>query len=839
MKNNKLIILITMLQLFALFTLNSYGDVLGYPKNDNLYNNPYEMMHSEAIGKIENHNEYLTWTVIANKQNAKLFMNTGGMFEENGHYADYLQLFHVLSRNGYYLEVKALNKPLKENQWLHMKDLILLERSIKNPKSQIYMKAHPLVKLDSFDNMNAIKLRNGPGETRNHYSKTNAYQYLDTIRVGDIFLYIYGVYFDEKNDNYLESYFHIDNYKDAKYFLVGKTAGLCPEEAGETILGWLPNESIVLWPSRQGLDVIPDRKHNWAHIFSQEDQIQKYFIAKNKSNEYIKKIKDLIVQDKGGMLSFCSGSMKPIVIDHPLHNEDLEYANIGYSSRKNVKSVTRHEDQKEQITLADLRKLSKNIEVYFLLDATKSMDSCFRASAIIVQEIMDHLSGYDCQFYAGIYRDTNDGIHKFEEWNNDSGKSLSQWLNTVETKTFKGPDNDYQELLYYGIFQAVKSWRKKFKTKIGIRMMLIIGDTGNTEYNKTTIAQVSNSLTENTILPMALHFVHKPKNADEQKAIKQFKGDLRVVYKMLSTDSLIPFETVDVSDIESSIFYEYLPSQIKLKKTTNRVVIYFQRIINTYIQFIKKYIEYGLSEVILGQKSLIQMICDKGISKNSEAHEKCCKCKDLNCLIKVVSEYREYSPQDVNNDIGFPIALLKMLGDKCPECLSYLTKKPEAGFAEGYIAVKQDNHLISRPIWLLSFQELENIKYKTQSFLSHTYTGNCEGKVHKTVIDALSVIIGQSLDIQPDEITKEQIKKWFNIVIDSDRTSILPELARKLCRDTKAFLELKQKLREIPKNIKRITYDLKDEREYKSLELDSKNAYFWVYPEELFPKINW
>jgi len=850
MKNKYLKILVTFFILFALFTSYSYGDFFGDPKDlDYYYQNPYKMMNSEKIGNKEYHRdpEYYPWTVLANKQNAEYYTYARGSFAFNGHYADYLQAFHVLSRNSYYLEVTPVEKANAKNQWLHMKDLILLQRSIINPDNQIYIKAFPLVKLESFDNMSSLRVRNGPGEASDDHANKNTYKYLnEPIGVGKLFLYVYGVYFDEKNYNYLDNYFNIDQYNHANYYLVGLKSAFDIEEADETIMGWLPRESIVLWPTRQGLDVIPNRKHAWAHIFYREDQIQKYFIKNNQSNKYLVKIDDTIVRDTGEKkLSFCSRDLKPIVLQHPLRNKKfhLEYANIGYSSssKSTNNKVIRSSGQKEQITLADLQELGKNPEIYFLLDGTKSMKPCFKASAIIVERIIDLLSGYNCQFYAGIYRDKNDGVHKFEEWDDSSGLSLPQWLNQVETKTFKGYDKDYQELLYYGIFQAVKRWSKRFERNIGVRMMLIIGDTGNSKYDDTSIDEIADLLQKNFIPPMALHFIHKHKKDAEKDAINQFKDDMKRVYKKLYTDHrLIPFETIDVSNIESTFYYNILPSQIKLKQTTKKAVLDFQRIITVYVKSIKSFLKQGLSEVRLGQKTIIQMICDKGFSKNRKARETCRKCKDLDSLITFVSQHRKsMNTTNMNNDIldiGYPVALLRLLGDRCPECLSYLSEKPEAGFAEGFLAVKKGSNNISRPIWLLSYKDLKRISDQTKSFINYTYSGNCEDQVHDKVIETLSVIIGQSLDIQPDEITKEQIKKWFNIVVDPERTSMLPELAKALCKDRKALKKLKKELKKVPKKIREITYDLRSERIYHDLDA---NPYFWVYPEELFPKINW
>jgi len=804
----------------------AYGNTkaLGYPKHDMQYfSNPYTMIKDKRIGNPDHHNnpEYGYWQVFVNKQNAPYYSQTSGNFKRIYKRASFLQAHQVLSKKKEYLQVSPKGKAHQKNLWLKMTDVILLDRSIIHPVSTIYLKAFPLLKIqDKASSLNSLRFRNGPGSGADGMPEENQYLYLSTINEineNQQIYYVYGVHFNHNNH-----YQDVDQYKYADYYLLGKSPTINTDDDIEnSIKGWLPNAATVLWHTRQALQKAPRLNKNLAHIFTEEIHLQHFFCKNKLDDTFLKKIAAHIVRDNGQNSSLQGNHLRYLLMDSPHIKPDcnLQYANIAYYGRK--QSGIKNSSPQE-ITIEDIQKLGKNIEIFFLIDATLSMSPCIKAVAHLIKNSVNLFKDKNITYHSAVYRDINDGIHRFEEWNNTSERSLDTWLNTIKTKNFN-TDENFEESLFYGILQATHCWKRKFIYKSGTRLMFVLGDTGNNFKTETQQSDVVHALEENMIILYPIHFIHRAKDSSERIAIQNFKHDMNALtQKLYSNKKLLPFETIDISKVQSQME----DGSTQLIRSLRQNISVVSHSMNSFLN--------GLSEVQHGQKSMIEMICDKGF--NGQMQINCKKCKDLNALISFISDHRssvhpDLIPTDaIPVDIGFPVALLKVLEKRCSDCLTFLASKPGAGHAEGYIAIKNDGDVISRPVYLLSHKDLMDISYKTKKLINHRACS--EEKVHNHIIDGLSVILGQILQTNSYDITKEQLKKWFNVVItDPDRSMLIPNLAKALCKQNK-WNALRKKLRKVPDTISKVIYDYRNERLYEDM---NELPYFWVYPEELFP----
>ena len=139
----------------------------------------------------------------------------------------------------------------------------------------------------------------------------------------------------------------------------------------------------------------------------------------------------------------------------------------------------------------------RNMNVLFVIDATKSMDAYFPAAAEAIKKSMLRLKNElknglvnSLKFAVGIYRDELDGegIYDYKDFTEDS-ESIINYLNNV--KCYSHKDDDAPESVFQGLIKSMKNFKKDQKN-----ILIWVGDAGNrrkdADSKKQEIIQLAN-----------------------------------------------------------------------------------------------------------------------------------------------------------------------------------------------------------------------------------------------------------------------------------------------------------------------------------------------------------
>ena len=811
---------------FSVFLALSLPDVslgqsvgLGYPKQQETYPNPYRMQVDDRIGVPENHSKRRRWVVAASREGAPRYGRAGSRFTPTGT-ARYLEPFRVEERADGYLRVVPLRGRGGGSAWMKMTDLVLLERSIRDPKTRVVLKAFPLVRISHEEpNIDALRFRNGPGDPNVQSDLAFLTERSESIKQGGIFLYVYAVAFDSSKD---DAFHDFEQFKYATHFLVGINPSFNFLEngaiKGDVIKGWIPATGAVPWDTRQALEVEGARQDQLAHIFTYEEELKRYFSSdsEDERSQYLTDIQDNIVSDGGESPPSNGQDLRYIVLDEPLgFRAHVKYANIGYTGQSSGEN-----GEGSEISSGELQMWGRKIEIFFLIDATTSMKEWFSAAARVVGSIQAELSREqsDVTFYAAVYRDRRDGVARFVEWDRNE-QSLSNWLAAVPVGD-PASDPTYEESLYYAMKRAARNWTRRFENRIATRVLLVIGDAGNESADAVDVDAVAPILKKNLIVPWALHFNHVGSSSSERSAIAAFPRDLNRIYSEF-LDLPIKIESVTEQEIRES-----------LDET-------IRTFLSTFVQFIR-----SLADVRLGQRTIIESLCD--IAYSGQSGEQCKKVKNLPDLIGFDQEQRERREGSVGSpgagavgpkrrtDIRLPALQLMLLGERSREVQEMVYKHPQMAYAEGFVATRVSESPVTRPVYLFSQRELIRLSQDTAT-LTREYA-NCDTKeIREHLVLSMATVLGEALQVNPRSVTVEDVKRWFPILIEPERSSIsAKDLVDKLCDSNYSndWDRLLSRLEQVPDIIADITSNRFKERRF----VDTGGlSYYWVYPEEVFP----
>jgi hypothetical protein len=774
------------------------------------YPNPYSLMTRDSI----EFNKGINWYVLGNRKNASISQSIGGSVVNR---AGYLELFSVEARKGKYLKVKSLGR---ENVvgWMDMRHLILLQQCIKAPDTMVFHKIFIRVRVDEpgpFEpGLNSLRFRNGPGEGGMEYDFLTSPE--ETVREGGLFFYLYGVHFKDRQINYQDTF----QFNNADYFLIGDQPSFSIsgrlDESG--IRGWLPRRSVVFWNTRQALEVVPGRLPH-AHKFRTRPLLYKYFDQKDYESRrrFIEMHSDEIIIDNGEAPPVHGQELRNIVlgVEHKYGNLTSEY--IGYTGKNQYSTGS------QQSFLADLHEGASHIEIFFLIDATQSMKPCLDAASWVIKQIMNKTKDKDINltFHGAVYRDISAGKLRFEEWDPAQNPVISSWFNHIHE--FDTPqDNEFEESLFYGIKQSIKSWRSQFKHRLSVRVMVILGDTGDNGKGPY-LEEIVSLMKENMILPLAIHFKHEIKESAapsqveaEKKAIAKFFKDIKDIYTCIyDLPELIEIKSVEASSIER-----------ELERYINAAV-------STVSEFVKK-----MPQIRLGQKSIKDQLCEMAYSSQDKILRACKACKTVEDLLRFLENHPPKGKNIVFSKAhaGFFAAYMNQLGRQNQDLKKMVVSYPETGFSSAYMALKQGNISFARPVLLLSLYELQDINYAIEEIL--TRYRYCEDKrTHQLLVKAMATILGEVLQVDPSQVSREELQRWFKLAVDPERTFLgTPQILESLCsrNNRNIWINFLRKLEKAKQFIRNLETTKSISRFY----LDSQaTPYFWVYPEEIFPPL--
>ncbi len=802
--------------------------LLGYPEEFSTLDNPYKLM---VLKKL--HYRSYRWVVFSNRKDAPMFKKIGKRtFIKTEDTADYLEAFWVKKREGKYLQIIPYKNSgkLKKERWMNMKDLILSPQALQDEQTKVYFRVFPSLRISEVAQkikIDDLRFRDGPGEP----GKNNNYHYLisreEAPENAAQFLYVYAVYFEDNND---ENYLNTKNFNNASYYLVGTSAGFFQGDVEQDkktgrfklkegrIKGWLPMKGVILNFSRQFLEINPKRKYRWGHIFLTEPDLKRFFDIRDKQ-KFVRTIKDRIIEDrlisppKNGqsirwfILEQEPGSFKTRSwMSH--QSLKIKYLRIGYPVKRSTKKLGKIDER----GLVDLQDWSKKIRIFFLIDATTSMKPCIEAVKNIVKKFKKK-SSKNIEFFAAVYRDDVDGMHRFEIWNKKG--SLYEWLKNIKATDY-AKDSTFEESLFYGIEEAIEQWgnMSDFDTP-AVRIMFILGDTGNDDSETdSSLEDVIQKLKENVIFPYAIHFKHPVQNPNspekekaEIRAIKKFKTDMKkVIYGFFGRSQE---ENICYSEVNNSGISQELENQIN--NTTNTM----RRFVNE------------IKSVRLGQETLTECLCKSVVSKPDDIKE-CIKCKNTAKPLQCISKF--CSKKGYTKRLLLPAYLINLLSKENQNIYKFLRKKPKVGIGEGWVAIKVNGEDIYRTVLFLRDDEIEVIQNRLYTFLRHGYPE--ERDFRKLGQEAVKTILGYlcSSIFPSDEEYRDWFKAWIGVDIKNPDDPM--EIWAKIASKEEYIYNFRKKVQSIYDFIGKLRRSdlLKKKRMYKDLQ---GGIWWWVYPEEV------
>ncbi|MCU0289203.1 MAG: hypothetical protein MUF15_22760, partial [Acidobacteria bacterium] len=450
---------------FMGFSLYSLAQRTGLNQPDPVY---YSVNRNELLKctKAEMATFPIPWVVACAREGTIVYKDAS--LTGKGFQAAYLQRFEVLDKNGDKLKLKELGKPNPGTGWTSMKNLIYLPRALKDERTSVYQKVI----------FTHIEDRLEPGEIGDvtFYKSPGSYQpgnILERRALGT--LRIAYVYAWENNE-----------YEDSQSVLIGDYPSIesvsKDENAFEkTIYGWCNITKLFPWNSRMAL--IPNKEKNArSYIFTDGPKLTNFFTGAGMLSEPEKD--DLLTFDSRRM---WQDSNWPFFLEGKLNNSQQDYIRLVCqvdARYANVSGIPLDVLKKEMETL---KYKGRDIDVMFLLDATKSMQPYIEAVAMIVNDVMELLKNNssvnrdNLRFGAAVYRDYVDGEKKFEiePLTNDLiliKRRLNDWAQRADSSPLDTGAAAWPEALFNGINQTMD--RSSFG-KHNSKILIVIGDAGN------------------------------------------------------------------------------------------------------------------------------------------------------------------------------------------------------------------------------------------------------------------------------------------------------------------------------------------------------------------------
>jgi hypothetical protein len=778
-----------------IFVLLLKGNIFAeqFRPNSKYYFNPYSLIYEDNVKTYKGYD----WIVYANKNKAEIFSSTNQVSQT----ASYLEAFKVIEKNGNKIKVVSRINPQKTG-WMKLIDVIPIPAPIKN-NIGVYQKVFLKVKvneaLNTREGMDGLRFRNGPG------SGENSYDYLigrdEVNRVSTLFFYVYGVAFNTNGETEAEleeKYADINHFRSADYYLMGDRLSFGEKEVKTVIRGWIPRETAILWESRQALEAIEETGKNEAHKFMNQSDLITYFtLPETEKADYLSRLFDQnkVEIDYGDSKPQLGQTLRYLVFDQS--NRPVRSAFVGVTGSETAGKI-KYVDSNRDDVLKEYMLGSRYVDIFFLIDATASMETPLSSAAEVAQKIVNEFKNdpeLKIDVRAAVYRDLVDNFRSYVEWDDDEYPNISDWLKSIKAKSV--PGDDYKESLFHGISNAIDGWDSSHK--YSNKLMFILGDAGdNLKGTISSVDELAGIMRSKMITPFPVLFNHKLRYADPDN-----------LGAICDQRSLSGMGTHYNNSKERKAMCAFLSQMSQL----NNLV-------------------YGSIDQSLNNVPIVKgKQFESSLNKKTDEMIKKSRQK-IDAVVKV--RQGQQSVSETGN--GLFAAQIRMLSDIHPELSHILRKKPEMGFYKVHVAVKSNKRLITRPVLFLGEAEILKIQRNIQTLKAEHRDCNPE-VMDKILKESVSALLGDLLQINPKQIDDEQLKKWFRISIGSERSFVAaPKVVETMCKNPKVWNKFLNKIEKADAFLGKLIAQANDKTMKSRLYVDIKGVkYYWIYPEEIYP----
>ena len=566
MKNlNRILVIISMLCQCILMQ-NAASEPLKMPAIQ-AYPNPKALYKSDPYKKVASP---IPWKIFSNRKGVRLW-NDERLRKTAKKVVNFLDLFYVFKKNKNIIQISP-NESNNPRYWGKMEDFIIMNQPIKDENTYISHKIFMVNKiqstLDTQNYSNTLFPLDAPSE--------NAKQVSHSIKNLD-FGYIYGYFPPNVND------------KDIKHILLGSrilfeiptlssNKRIRPNSIKSVIKGWIPVKQVTRWKTREGLEPNPERKHPIYFFQKREDMnnyyrnIYKDFGSPKPNNKLLTATADWDIINRGPWPAY---EPRYLIIEEYGNENSVLIKIIG--SKLNFKTVE---------TISNLRDKLKNIDLMFVIDATRSMSPYIKSVVNIADEIMgkiknvkfdskENINGWLNSFRvaAAVYRDYEDKDDKYDSIGFTTELSdVTSWLNNISCTSKSNYINDsknkmldayYREAVFQGLQKAIvnSEWKSGHS-----HVIIHIGDTGNhsrlnDDLTSKDIGKLLATEYDTIISYMAIHVrsnaIDYSNNVIEKKAVDDFLVDTNNICKYARENwlKLLPKDSKSLSIKDKSLWY--------------------------------------------------------------------------------------------------------------------------------------------------------------------------------------------------------------------------------------------------------------------------------------------
>ena len=180
---------------------------------------------------------------------------------------------------------------------------------------------------------------------------------------------------------------------------------------------------------------------------------------------------------------------------------------------------------------------------------------------------------------------------------------------------------------------------------------------------------------------------------------------------------------------------------------------------------------------------------------------------------------------------------IQQLKKQMPELSRILNKRPELAYSELYMAEEDRQHnKILKPVLLISKAELGSIVGNIDNLFR--VGQSCTPDIYKNLItQSLTAMIGELLHLSPDMVNDEDVKVWSNQAVGAGTgKSYLgaASLIKSYCQDVNKWRKFRSRLKKAMNDLAPLLRAKEHPRRFMDL---SGTSYYWLYPEELFPRL--
>ena len=809
----------------SMVTYNTMGDarIMATPKPEE-HPNPYVLLDRERV--VEGNGQY-PWEALVNKAGAK-FSSGGRTFE-----LAYLRRVGSIDAGRGLCNVVVLEGPRQGAIGrIDMLDLILFDHAIKSDAGllqKVFVKVRVFEAKENPEGVDALRFRNHPSNPSEGGRASYLTSRESVDQVSAYWYYLYGIHFSESDR---EQYLNLDGYRHAEYFLLGEDSVLSTDPDDPKIMGWLHHSAVVLWSTRQAPE--PSNKEGsrerGAHVFKRQGDLLAHYMIRDDGHR-ASSIAGLVRQgraerDQSGGRSLPSQWLRPLILDK--FTEDVvPHARVGFSQLYGDTTVL--DVATTQGPLSRTRKLKRRTELFFLVDATTSMKDSLVAAAEVVRKIsrdfagrLESETGVGLTVKAAVYRDASEGLRWYEEWVGGSTEELADWL--ANMNAISANRDDYPEALYDGIAQALNGWRTHEGSN---RYMFILGDAGDNGRGEHSSRTVLEALSDAAVKPVPIHVDHPmrgsrsgdrakcdngAKPAEQQEhAMCAFQEEMAALKRQFYGGELAIVPTVDVKRVQGEL-------EGSVTRAVQAAVV--------FVEVIDRLRRGRMSEA---EQQFVACVAREGRVLPCEWLAK-----------KSGAEPERLLTLDPET-AGFVASELKLLFKSSAGWEEIFTRKQQIGFWEGFMAIDDVTRgaSVSEPVLLLSRSELIKIRSDIDQITSNSKRcGNA--KSERWIASSLVTILGDLLQLNPQELSVDEVESLFGVVVETSITIDAKRLLKKMCgRGQKArnqWREFIEKFGESRKTVDRLVGRSKGSCKGRIYYTGSDEDYFWVYPDELFPR---